>query len=114
MSSHHDHDNHPQETKPVAFRTPLILALVTVLVILLAVSTCDKKHGCCEDSEKCETTCEPKHGHDDHNVAKEHSAVEEHEHNVVTEEAAVVADSLMKADTTHAATPAKVEEHGHH
>jgi hypothetical protein len=115
MSSHHDHNNHPQEVKPVAFRTPLILALVTVLVILLAVSTCDKKHGCCEDGEKCEASCEPKHGgHDDHNATKDHAVVEEHEDAVVSEETGVVADSLMKADTTHTAAPAKVEEHAHH
>ena len=49
MSSHHDqHDNHSEEAKPVAFRTPLILGLVTLLAIVLLVSTCDKKHGCCE------------------------------------------------------------------
>ena len=35
MSSHHDHDNHSQEVKPVAFRTPLIMGLVTILIILL-------------------------------------------------------------------------------
>jgi hypothetical protein len=44
MSSHQNHDNHSNEVKPVAFRTPLILALVTILLIMLAVSTCDKKH----------------------------------------------------------------------
>jgi hypothetical protein len=113
MSSHHD--NHPQEAKPVAFRTPLILALVTVLAILLAVSTCDKKHGCCE-GEKCEEACDAKHeAHGEHGATPAvNTAVEGHEHDVVTEEAAVVADSLMKADTAHTAAPAKVEEHGHH
>lgn len=112
MSSH-DHDNHPQEAKPVAFRTPLILALVTVLIILLAVSTCDKRHGCCE-GEKCEAACDAKHeAHGEHGETPAvNTAVEEHE--VVTEEAAVVADSLMKADTAHTAVPAKVEEHAHH
>ena len=44
MSSGHDHhDNHSNEPKTVSFRTPMILALVTVLLIVLAVSTCDKK-----------------------------------------------------------------------
>ena len=58
MSSNHDHDNHPNEAKPVAFRTPLILALVTVLILLLAVSTCDnKKHGSCGDKEDCSKEC---------------------------------------------------------
>jgi hypothetical protein len=112
MSSHHDHDNHSHEAKPVAFRTPLILALVTVLVIFLAVSTCDKKHGCCEDKEKCEASCESKHG--------EHTATEAHGTEaaapleaVETDEHTAVSDTTVKADTTHTA-PAKVEEHAHH
>ncbi|MES2565806.1 MAG: hypothetical protein V4565_03000 [Bacteroidota bacterium] len=115
MSSHHDHDNHPQEAKPVAFRTPLILALVTVLAILLAVSTCDKGHGCCEDGEKCEAACDAKHeAHGEHGTPTEHTAVEGHEHEVVTEETAAVTDSIMKTDSTHTAVPAKTEEHAHH
>lgn len=62
MSSHNDHDNHSSEPKKVAFRTPLILGLVTTFIILLAVSTCDDKHGCCEGGkEKCGTSCESKH-----------------------------------------------------
>lgn len=111
MSSHHDHDNHSNEAKPVAFRTPLILALVTVLAIVLAVSTCDKKHGCCEDKEKCEASCEAKHG--------EHAATEAHgtEHDaapleaVETDEHTAVADTTVKATDT---TAVKVEEHAHH
>ena len=111
MSSHHDHDNHPQEAKPVAFRTPLILALVTVLVILLAVSTCDKKHCCCEGEEKCETSCESKHG--------EHGAAEAHGTEHAAEATPVVAeqDHTAVADTIehHADTTAvKAEEHTHH
>lgn len=55
MSSGHDHhDNHSSEPKTVSFRTPMILALVTVLIILLAVSTCDNKKHCCEDGTSCE------------------------------------------------------------
>lgn len=107
MSSNHDQDNHSTEAKPVAFRTPLILALVTVLIILLAVSTCDKKHGCCEgDKEKCETSCEAKHG--EHEAATEHGT-EAHDAAFIEENSAVV-DSLLKADTTTVI----VEEHAHH
>jgi hypothetical protein len=114
MSSHHDHDNHSHEAKPVAFRTPLILGLVTILIILLAVSTCDKKHGCCEgDKEKCEASCESKHG--------EHGSVEAAGAEattpleaVETDEHTAVADSTVKADTAHVAVPAKTEEHTHH
>lgn len=98
MSSHHDHDQPVSETKPVAFRTPLIMALVTVLIILLAVSTCDKKEeGCCEGEAKCETKCEDKHG-------EHHGADAKKEHHdaaaaVVTE---TVADSSATAhDTAH-------------
>lgn len=116
MNSHNNHDQHSNEAKPVAFRTPLILALVTVLLILLAVSTCDKKHGCCEDEEKCEAACDSKHEtHGEHvAVPAEHAVVEGHEHDVVTEETAAVTDSIMKADSTHTPSPAKTEEHPHH
>lgn len=113
MSSHDHHDHHSTEPKPVAFRTPMILGLVTMLAIVLLVSTCDKKHGCCEDGEKCEASCEAKHGgHDGHNAATatEHNNVEGHEHEVLTEEAAAVADSIMKVDTT-AAKPAEAAHH---
>jgi hypothetical protein len=114
MSSHHDHnDHHSNEPKPVAFRTPMILGLVTMLVIVLLVSTCDKKHGCCEDGEKCEASCEAKHGgHEEHHeaAATEHSNVEGHEHDVLTEEAAAVADSIMHVDSTEA-HPAEAAHH---
>jgi hypothetical protein len=112
MSSHHDHDNHSHEAKPVAFRTPLILGLVTILVILLAVSTCDKKHGCCEDKEKCEASCEAKHGGAEAHGAETTTPLEA----VETDEHTAVADTTVKADTTHTAEPAKVEEHApaHH
>lgn len=97
MSSHHDHhDQHSEEAKPVAFRTPMILGLVTLLLIVLLVSTCDKKHGCCEDKAKCE-------GH-----AKEHgAATEEHGDKdaikKMEETVPVVTDTIAKADTAHVA-----------
>ncbi len=109
MSSHNDHDNHSAEPKEVAFRTPLILALVTVLIILLAVSTCDKKHGCCEDEAKCEAACETKH---DETHGTEH-ATETHEA-APAEEHAAVADTTAPAAHDTTAAPAKVEEHAHH
>ncbi|MBA4240916.1 MAG: hypothetical protein C0448_09315 [Sphingobacteriaceae bacterium] len=113
MSSHHDHDNHSNEAKPVAFRTPLILGLVTILIILLAVSTCDKKHGCCEDEEKCEASCESKHG--EHGAIAAHGTEHAEEaHDAVVEEHTAVADTTVKADTAHVATPVKAEEQAHH
>lgn len=68
MSSHHDqHDNHFNESKPVSFRTPLILALVTVLIILLGVSTCDGHHkSSCECKEDCSEECMKKCESGDH------------------------------------------------
>lgn len=112
MSSHHDHDNHSAEPKEVSFRTPMILAFVTVLIILLAVSTCDKGHGCCEGEEKCEAACDAKHG--EHGATTEHGT-ETHEVAPATEEHAAVADTTAAVthDTT-AVAPAKVEEHAHH
>lgn len=117
MSSGHDnHDNHSNEPKTVSFRTPMILALVTVLLIVLAVSTCDKKHGCCEDGTKCEEKAGEHGGH-------EQTGHEEHatEHNAASTEATEthetsVADSVVvKVDTAAAKTTAvKVEEHAAH
>ena len=109
MSSH-DHDNHSSEPKEVAFRTPLIMGLVTILIILLAVSTCDKKHGCCEDDkEKCEAACDAKHG--GHKSHGEHHSNEAHEV-TPTEEHATVVDTLANVDTSLVAHV--VEEHAHH
>ena len=108
MSSNHDHDNHSNEAKPVAFRTPLILGLVTIFLLLVAVSTCDKKHGCCEDDkEKCEAACEAKHG--EHETTTTEHSTDAHGA-AITEEITAVADTLVKADTT----AVKVEEHAHH
>lgn len=117
MSSHHNHDNHSHEAKPVAFRTPLIMALVTVLLILLAVSTCDKKHhGSCECKEECSEECMKKCEAGDHSGHE----IEAHEvegaatlEAVETDEHTAESDSTIKADTTHI-VPAKAEEHPHH
>lgn len=115
MGSHHDHP--VTETKPVAFRTPLILALVTVLAILLLVSTCDnKKCCCCEGEEGCKTECADEHGKEKkehgHEAKEGHSekaaatATEGHH----TEEATTVVDTLL-----HVADSAKkVETPAHH
>ena len=96
MSSHHDHhDQHSEETKPVAFRTPMILGFVTLLAIVLLVSTCDKKHECCED----ETKCEGKAKHHGGEATEEHGekdAIEKMEETVP-----VVTDTIAKADTAH-------------
>jgi hypothetical protein len=115
MSSHHDHDNHSQEVKPVAFRTPLIMGLVTILIILLAVSTCDNKHhSACECKEDCSEECMKKcesGDHSGHDAAGTHATTHAEEtHEVVAEEHAAVADTLAKTDTT----AVKVEEHAHH
>ena len=76
MSAHHD--NHSAEPKKVSFRVPLILALVTVFIILLLVSTCDCHHGCCKEGEKCETSCAE--GHDAHHDQAAAAPAEEHAH----------------------------------
>lgn len=102
MSSHHDHhDSHVNESKPVAFRTPLILALVTVLLILLAVSTCDGHHkSACDCSEPCTPECMKECESGDHSGHSE--AVEEHHATENTEHAAEVqtTDSLPITNTT--------------
>jgi hypothetical protein len=78
MSSHNDDHNHSTEPKKVQFRTPLIMGFVTVLLIFLAVSTCDPKHACCENpKENCESKCEKDTTkHDEHQAAAEGHAVE--------------------------------------
>ena len=99
MGSHHDHP--VTETKPVSFRTPLILALVTVLLILLAVSTCDGQHGACECKENCSEECMKKCEHGDH--SGHNAAKEEHHHAAKTEEHHdVEAPTTVAADTTKA------------
>lgn len=98
MSSHHD-NHHNEEPKTVSFRTPMILGLVTLLAIVLLVSTCDKKHDCCEG--ECEKT-EACHGggHDEHAVAKEeHAAV------ATTDSATNDADGLEIVDTAEELAP---------
>jgi hypothetical protein len=109
MSSHHDHDNHSSEPKKVSFRTPMILAFVTVLIILLGVSTCDKKHECCEDGEKCEAAHESKHG--EHGVSESHGT-ESHKPAHESE-----AHQTLAVDTTAVIAPdttAKHEAPAHH
>lgn len=102
MSSHHDQDNHSNEAKPVAFRTPLILGLVTIFILLLAVSTCDKKHDCCEDTKKCETSCESKHG--------EHETTEAH----ATEGAVAPLEAVETDEHTAVDSTVKVQGHTQH
>lgn len=120
MSSHHDHDNHSHEAKPVAFRTPLILGLVTILAILLAVSTCDNKHhGSCECKEDCSEECMKKceaGDHSGHEATAHGTEHAEEAHDAVVEEHAAATDSTATTDTTHVATPVKAEEHApaHH
>ncbi len=82
MSSHHDDHNHSTEPKKVHFSTPLILGLVTTLLILIAVSTCDnKKH---EASEEAAAT------------THEEVATETH-HNRSTSAHVVAIDTTVKA-----------------
>lgn len=92
MASHHD-NHHTEEKKPVSFRTPLILGLVTLLAIVLLVSTCDKKHGHCECKEECSEECMSKcesgdhSGHNSHAV--EATTAEQAEEVATTEETSV-------------------------
>lgn len=101
MSSGHDHhDNHSSEPKTVSFRTPMILALVTVLIIVLAVNACDKKSHCCEDGTKCEQEAggHGEHGgHDQTPAHEEH--MEKHDGAAVSETTPVVADSAAHTET---------------
>lgn len=120
MSSHHDHDNHSHEAKPVAFRTPLILGLVTIFLILLAVSTCDNNHhGKCECKEDCSEECMKKCEEGDHSGQSSATHETEHAeeaHAATNEEHPAVADSTATTDTAHVAEPVKAEEHApaHH
>ena len=81
MSSHNDHDNHSTEPKEVSFRTPLILGLVTTLIILLAVSTCDNKPHSAggEHHEATEAHAHDADGHEGHDHdAHDAAPTEEH------------------------------------
>jgi len=117
MSSHHDHDHHATETKPVAFRTPLILGLVTIFLILLLVSTCDGgHHGKCECKEDCSEECMKKCEAGDHSghaaEAEEHHAAAHEEAPAATEEPAKDSTAAHTVDTTaHTAEPAAPAHH---
>lgn len=106
MGSHHDHP--VTETKSVSFTTPLILALVTVLLILLGVSTCDGgHHGKCECKEDCSKECMEKcekGDHSGHHEGEESHGTHHEAAAVTTEENAPAKDSATVAvDTAHAA-----------
>jgi len=112
MSSGHDHhDNHSSEPKTVSFRTPMILALVTVLIIVLAVSTCDNKH-CCEDGTKCEQEAGGHGEHGGHEAKGHEEHMEKHDEAAHETSEHGAAESATKVDTTavkaeeHAAAPA--------
>jgi hypothetical protein len=118
MSSHHDHDNHSQlNQNQVAFRTPLIMGLVTILIILLAVSTCDNKHhGKCECKEDCSEECMKKcesgdhSGHGCRSCSRNRACCRKHTTLAPAEEHAAVADTTAKAAHSYnVAAPAKVE-----
>lgn len=105
MSAHHDHnDHHVSESKPVAFLTPLILGLVTMLVILAFVSLGNPSH-CCKDGECCKK--EAVSGHEsepDHGTSA--AAEEAHENKAVEE-----------PNQTHSNTPKEetgAQEEAHH
>ncbi len=113
MSSHHDHDSHHvTESKPVSFRVPLIMGLVTILLILLLVSTCDGGHhkAKCECKEDCSEECMKKCEAGDHSghEGAEHETAATTEHEAATEEAVVT-------DTTHVIStePAKMDSVAH-
>lgn len=111
MGSHHDHDHHVTENKPVSFITPLILGLVTLLAILLLVSTCDRKKECCEGG-KCETECTDAHGEHHGTEATENH----HEAAAVTTEPSTVHDttSTLSLDTAHVHVQADTHTEAHH
>lgn len=112
MSSGHDHhDNHSKEPKTVAFRTPLIMGLVTILIIVLAVNACDKKDHCCEDGTKCEQEAGGHGEHGGHETGGHEEHMEKHDE-AAHEAAPVVADSTAaKNDTTVKAEAHAAEAH---
>lgn len=103
MSSHHDDHGHSSEPKKVQFRTPQILGLVTILLILLAVSTCDnkKEHECCENEKvSCETKIES-HDKNDHKESTQHAVVTDSLVNTIdtTKVLSTTMDTLAKQAT---------------
>lgn len=114
MSSGHDHhDNHSNEPKTVSFRTPLIMGLVTILIIVLAVNACDKKSHCCEDGTQCEQEAGGHGEHGGHEKAGHEKHMEKHDdaaHEAATEHTAM-ADSVTTPAATPTETPAPAEHH---
>lgn len=116
MGSHHDHP--VTETKPVSFTTPLILALVTILLILLGVSTCDGGHHVtCECKEGCSEECMKKCEEGDHSGHHEGMKHEDHhEAAAVTpvEETHTTDSTAVAQDTTHAHHAEEAHAEAHH
>lgn len=124
MGSHHDHNDHSNEKKPVSFTVPLIFASAVVLVIILLVSLGDPKHGdcCCEEgkcSKECVEACKGEHCEKEACCeGKEHAGhAEGHGAEAVSHEAnadtSAVSTSRHEATDT-AAAKAEHKEEAHH
>jgi hypothetical protein len=125
MGSHHDHNDHSNEKKPVSFTVPLIFASAVVLIIVLLVSLGDPKHGecCCDEkacSKECMDACKSGHGEveccekgeghgDNHGAAHAEEAVS---HEATADTSAVNTARVEATDT--AATKATHKEEAHH
>jgi hypothetical protein len=114
MSSGHDHhDNHSKEPKTVSFRTPMILGLVTILIIVLSVNACDKKNHCCEDGAKCEQEAGGHGEHGGHEKGGHEEHMEKHDeaaHGTAAEHGAAT-DSVTAPAATPTETPAAAAHH---
>ncbi len=125
MGSHHDHNDHSNEKKPVSFTVPLIFGSVIVFIIILLVSIGDPSKGdcCCAEGKcskecmdackagTCEMACCAKdEGHGHHGNA---NAAEGHDHVASSDTAAVSTPRNEATDTTAAKAEHKEEAHHH-
>ena len=91
MSHDHGHNNHSNESKPVSFTVPFIMASVTLVIIFLFLSLCDpKKH---ESSEK-----------DSHNLHSKEAVVTVEGHSADVKDTVTIEAASATTDSTNKAT----------
>lgn len=108
MSHDHGHNNHSNETKPVSFTVPFIMASVTLVIIFLFLSLCDpKKHESCECKENCSKECMEACEKGDHSLHPKENVVTVEEHEPAINDSVSVEATASPVDSTSKTT----EEH---
>ncbi len=105
MSHDHGHNNHSNESKPVSFTVPFIMASVTLVIIFLFLSLCDpKKHESCECKENCSKECMEACEKGDHSLHPKEDVVIVEGHSVDVKDTVTIEAASETTDSTNKAT----------